>query len=247
MTRLGFLTQLLAILLFAATLQAQNLTAYAAFSSPSGDFANNLGENPLVTQKNGFDVGEKAGFAVNGYAAGIDIAMPTLVLNLSWLTSISIMQNGADQAQVQQTFRSLTAAGDELVFEYSPWLQIPVMTGFQYDVSLLKNMRFYGLVQGGIDFIKPATRKAFVSGEVVDRREYDFARQFGYGLGAGLILMNHFDLGIRYYDFGEPLLDGTRFLSRDYFKDADKIIGKDLILGEKRPVANMIITMGYRF
>lgn len=247
MSRLGFFTLLLAILFLASASPAQNLTLFTAFSSPSGSFAKNIGDNPVVTRKNGFDVGQGAGFAVNGYAAGIDIALPTLVLNLSWLTTISFNQNGTDDAQVQKTFSSLVDDDDVVAFEYSRWLQIPVMTGFQYDLSVVQELRIYGLVQGGIDFIKPATRKATVNGKLVDQREYDFARQFGFGLGAGLIFMNRLDLGVRYYDFGDPLLDGTRFLSRDYFQRADRIIGKDLILGEKRPVANLFITLGYRF
>ena len=217
------------------------------FSLPVDGFAENLGANPRVTRRDGFDVGTGAGFASEGLGVGLEISLPTGARGLRWNTGLMLLINGSDDKMLTQTFQSLLGESVVVEFDYGYWIQMPVMTGFQYRFPAFGKTDFYGMIQGGLSLILPPTREANVSGATVDKRTYDLTRQFGYGLGGGFVVNNKFDLGFRYLDFGEPAFDGTRSLDTGYFDEAHDILGEDVILGEKRPVSMLLLSLGYHF
>jgi hypothetical protein len=219
----------------------------AILSLPADGYGENLGANPHVTRRDGFDVGAGAGFASEGLGVGLEISLPTGAQGLRWNTGLMVLINGSDDKMLTQTFQSLLGESAVVEFDYGYWIQMPVMTGFQYRFPVFGKIDFYGMIQGGLSLIHAATREASVSGVVVDKRTYDLTRQFGYGLGGGIVVNNRFDLGVRFLDFGEPSFDGTRSLDAAFFDEAHDILGEDVILGEKRPVSMLLVSLGYRF
>ena len=244
------LTLTLFIIAFSATIllaqHESHFTFYGSLSLPTDGYGKNLGVNPHLTRRDGFDVGNNASFAASGVGAGIEFSLSVGIPGLSWVSSLAGVVNGSDDAQLTQRFRNLLGDTVDVEFDYGRWIHMPVMTGFQYSVPVTKSIGFYGMVQGGLSLIQPATRQAAVGGVTVDERKYDLARQFGFGLGGGIVIAQRFDLGVRYLDFGEPSFDGTRFLDEDFFSGAFDIIGEDVILGERRPVSMLMVILGYR-
>ncbi|MGH7494759.1 MAG: hypothetical protein ACREOO_20500 [bacterium] len=227
--------------------QQSYVTIRGMLSLPVGGFGESIGANPHVTRRNGFDVGAGASFASEGLGAGIEISLPTGAQGLSWSSGLMLIVNAADDRGLTQTFQSLLGEGEVVTFDYGYWIQLPVMTGFQYRFALSDQVDCYGIAQGGISLIHAATREASVSGVPVDSRSYELAQQFGYGLGGGIVVNGKFDLGVRFLDFGEPAFDGTRSLDDAYFDESHNVLGEDVILGEERPVSMVLISVGYQF
>lgn len=217
------------------------------FSLPTGGYGKNLGSNPHLTRRDGFDVGASAGFASEGLGTGLEISLPTGAHGLSWIAGLMVLINGSDENRLTQTFQSLLGESAVVKFDYGRWIIVPVMTGFQYRFPVFGQVDFYGMIQGGLSLIHAATRKANVSGVTVDKRTYDLTRQFGYGLGGGIVVNKRLDLGVRFLDFGEPAFDGTRSLDTAFFDESYDILGEDVILGEKRPVSMLLCSLGYHF
>ncbi len=241
-----FKTLMFLLVIFSMTaLFAQDVILFGNLSLPVGGYGKNLGDDPHVTRRNGFDVGEGAGFAAEGFGIGTEFSFPVRFKGVSWVTGLILVINGTNDEELTQTFKQLLS--EDVKFDYGHWIQMPVMTGFKYSLSLGDRISLYGMVQGGINFIHTATRKATVSGITVDERTYEFSREFGFGLGGGLVVNKRFDLGVRFFDFRKPMFDGERNLSMTYFGQAYDMLGRDAILGQKIPVSFLLLSLGYHF
>jgi hypothetical protein len=222
------------------------LRFYGTASLPVGGFGKNLGVHPEETRRNGFDVGEGAGFAATGLGIASEFSFPAGIENADWVTGISVVMNGTDDKQLTKTFQQMLN-DDSVQFDFGNWIQMPVMTGFKYMLPLGETIGVYGMIQFGIDFIFAPTRKAIVEGVTVDERKYVFEWEIGYGLGMGIDYNGEVDLGIRFFDFGKPPFDSERTLSHDYFGSAYNYTGKDIVLGQEIPVSFVTVMLGYRF
>lgn len=236
-------------ILFSATgLFAQSTTQlsfYGIASLPVGGFGKNLGAQPHETRRNGFDVGEGAGFATAGFGIASEFYFPVGIENVSCFAGISIVKNGTDDERLTKTFQEMLN-NDSVRFDFGNWVQIPAITGFRYMLPVSENIGVYGMIHCGIDFILAPTRRADVEGETVDERKYVLAWQFGYGLGLGIVYNEEVELGIRFFDFGKPPFDSERTLSHDYFSGAYDLTGKDIVLGQEIPVSFITVMLGYR-
>jgi hypothetical protein len=242
-----FKTLTLLLVIFSTTaLVAQEVILLGNLSLPVGGYGKSLGDDPHVTRRSGFDVGDGAGFATEGFGIGTEFSFPVKFKGVSWITGLTLVINGTNDEELTQTFKQLLG-GEDIKFNYGRWIQMPVMTGFKYSLSLGCRISFYGMVQGGINFIHTATRKATASDVTVDERTYEFSREFGYGLGGGLVVNKKYDLGVRFFDFGDAMFDGTRNLSMTYFGQAYDMHGRDAILGQKIPVSFLLMSLGYHF
>jgi hypothetical protein len=222
------------------------LSFYGTASFPVGGFGKNLGLQPQETRRNGFDVGEGAGFATTGFGIASEFYFPVGIENVSCIAGISFVMNGTEDEQLTTTFQQLLQH-DSVQFDFGNWVQIPAMAGFRYMLPLSENFGVYGMIQGGIDFIFAPTRKASVGGAIVDERKYVLEWEFGYGLGMGIVYNEEVDLGIRFFDFGKPPFDSERTLSHDYFDSAYDLTGKDIVLGQEIPVSFITVMLGYHF
>lgn len=238
----------LCILLFATGLFSQSkthLTLFGVGSMPVGGYARDLGAQPYETRRNGFDVGEGAGFATFGFGIATEFYFPVGIENVSCFAGISIVKNGTNDDQLTKTFQQLLN-NDSVRFDYGNWIHIPAITGFRYTLPVSDNIGVYGMIHCGIDFILAPVRRAEVEGITVDERKYVLAWEFGYGFGLGIVYNEEVELGIRFFEFGKPSFDSERILSHDYFGGAYDLIGKDIVLGQEIPVSFITVMIGYR-
>ena len=245
-----------------SVLQAQNnglsLLISGNAALPTGDFGKDIGENPHMTRRAGFDFGEDVGLAQTGFGLGAELITPVGFQGLDWIVSARVLGNSVNGSAVEGTFNdSLLLPGDTVKFhfefEFGNWINIPVMTGFRYNYSLTPNLNLYGLIQAGINVSKAASRKAvrpeLTVGDTtfkdftVEETTYNFARDFGFEFGLGIELAHKFNLGFRYLALNSPRYEGTRELSEKQFPGI--FSRKTTILGEPRRISIFLVSLGF--
>lgn len=211
-------------------------------SLPTGDYAKDITSDSKLTRRSGFAIGSKIGLAATGYGAGFEMVAPVGFPGLQWLFSTKAIVNGSVTNALQTAFRAQLADSVAIELDYGSWLNVPVMTGFRYDYQFSPAYTAYGLLQAGINFSKMAARTARVGRLVVEKAEYDFARDFGFEFGAGLLLEKRYNLGFRYLSLAKPRYEGHKTLSETIFPE---IITRDIaVLGEERSISMFIVTLG---
>lgn len=211
-------------------------------SLPTGDYAKDITSDSKLTRRSGFAIGSKIGLATTGYGAGFEMVAPVGFPGLQWLFSSKAIVNGSATDALQSAYR--TELGDSVTLEldYGQWLNVPVMTGFRYDHQFSPAYTMYGLLQAGINFSRMASRTARIGKVVVEKAEYDFARDFGFEFGLGLLFEKRYNLGFRFLSLAKPRYEGSKQLSEIIFPE---IITRDIaVLGEERSISMFIVTLG---
>lgn len=239
--------------------ERSTLLVYGSISSPTGDFGKKIGENPRITRRLGFDIGEDVGLVNTGYAFGAEFSAPTGIERLGWVISTIFIMNKAEESKVRSEFEHQLGDTVDIAFDFGNWINIPIMTGFKYQVSISPLLDIYSTVQAGINLTKAASRKASLtgttpvtvqgasvnrtfSGETVEETTFDFTRDIGFGFGGGLVFNKRITIGLRYLELGTPTYEGTRRLSELYFTQIVK--RETRILGEDRRVSMFLFFIG---
>ena len=210
---------------------------------PAGKYSQDIGQDPQITRRFGFDYGDRVGLANPGYGFGIEMNQQVLVNNLHWITSLRFLANNADPSRVSSAFTDILKDSVDVSFDFGTWINIPVFTGFSYYVDILPNASLYATLQGGINITDQPYRKAIVDGKVVEKTIFRMTPDFGYEIGFGLELFQKYHVGIRYLDLGSPRYDGTRRLNESFFTSIPK--RKMNIDGDERPVSLILLYLGY--
>ena len=187
-----FILLLVSFLSYAQPAKGQ-FSIFGGLSMPQGDFANN-------------DFGEDAGFAKTGFCLGAEYVKPLNSPGLSWVTNVSIIFNSVDADPIAEGYGE--EQGVDLSGDAGSYLNIPVMTGIRYQSETSPTMQIYGLAQVGLNYMKPPTVE--LSAEYITAEmETESKTSFGFGIGAGMILNNKYNIGFRYLTFGEQDLEST--------------------------------------
>ncbi len=218
---------------------------FGSVSLPNGDFAKNLGSDARITRRAGFHVGEKIGLAEAGLGIGIELASPVWFKGLQWIFGVKVFVNPTDESAALTKFRSELGDSVDLQFEFGQWINIPIMTGFRYNLHFGHLWTLYGTLQAGVNWSRAASRKARVNDLVVENTRYDFARDFGFEAGVGLLIAQTYNIGFRYLALGTPRYDGTRFLSEKQFPQI--LRRENAILGEERSISMFLVTFGVQW
>jgi hypothetical protein len=226
---------------------AQQVLISGNITVPTGDFGKDIGENPLLRERAGFDIGKNVGLAETGFGAGAELITPVTLGGLDWILSARLLTNSSNIAAIETEFEHQLGDTVDIEFEYGNWINIPVMTGFRYNYSLAPNFSMHALIQVGINVSKAATRKATreIAGmdSTVEETSFEFARDFGVEFGLGIELANKFNLGVRYLALNSPRYEGTRKLSEKQFPGI--FSRESAILGEQRSISMILVTLGY--
>ena len=186
-------------------------------SFPSGDYGKDLADDTKLTRRTGFAIGDNIGLATMGYGAGVELVSPVGFPGLQWIFSGKAIVNGSETKAVLSEFRSQLGDSVDLELEYGQWLNFPVMTGFRYDYQFTPTYTVYGILQAGVNFSKMASRKATIGTVVVEDAEFNFARDFGFEFGFGLLFNQRYNLGFKYLALRTPRYEGTKKLSESLF------------------------------
>ncbi len=238
---------LLALMIFSGSLQAQSEYASVLISTigsfPNGDMGKNLGENPRLTRRAGFDIGNKVGLAVPGFGGGVELNTPVLIHGLGWIVSFRFLMNGTDNREAKEEFNRLLGDTVNFVYETGDWLNFPVMSGFRYKFELSGNISVFALAQAGINFSRAPSRTGTVNGIVAEETTFKFTRDFGYEFGFGFEFFKKWNLEFTYLNLNVPRYEGTRYLSEKIFPEI--FSNENHILGEERSVSMILISLGY--
>ena len=247
MKQIESLTIMVLVLFLCIPLHGQeghfSLTVFAGSTVPIGRFGEQIGNEPEITRRFGFDYGEKAGLASVGPWIGAEISQSVLIENLTWVNSIKVLLNPVDNTEIQSFFQDILSDSADIVFDNGSWLNIPVFTGFSYYLGLGKDVRLYCTLQGGINLTKQPYRKAFVDGELVEEANFKFTPDFGFECGFGIEFMKKYNISIRYLNLDRPRYEGTRKLNELFFTSIPK---REMnIDGDERPISMILMIFGY--
>jgi len=211
-------------------------------SIPNGDFGEEIDDNTQVTRRFGFNIGDKIGLAGSGYGAGIELISPVGIRGLEWIFSTKAIINISETESIQSDFRSELGDSVALELDYGKWFNLPVMSGFRYGYMISPEFTIYGILQAGVNFSKLASRKARIEKLTVEETEYDFARDFGFEIGTGILINQRYNIGFRYLNLSTPRFDGDQKLSETIFPGICS--RENSIMGEERSISMFIITLG---
>ncbi len=208
---------------------------------PVRDFAKKTGEYMSVSDRSGFDIGKKVGYASPGLGFGLELLTPVWK-NITWILGANFFINPGDGKEAQSEFISMMEDSSDVQFTAGTWVNIPVMTGFRFEVTLSPLWVPYIQVKGGINISRAGFRKAVAEGSTVEETTFNFVRDFGYEAGIGLRFMHRYSIDVRYLGLGTPRYQGRRKLSEEFFSDlaAESVA----ILGEQRSVSVLMVTLG---
>ena len=248
MKRTLIFTPVLLLLLFPSGLSAQDqplsLLLFGNMSVPLGAFGENIGSGAEVTRRFGFYIGEDAGLAKIGFGAGAELSNTLLGSDFAWVVSAKFLSNPTDNSELTAFFTKDFKDTLSVQFETGSWISIPVLTGFTYTFGVGEGVNLYGSLQAGLIITRQASRKAIVSGSVVEESTFNFLAGFGYEFGVGLEFGGGYNISARYLDVGSPYYGGTRVLNEEFFTTIPK--REISIDGDQRSVGMILFMLGYR-
>jgi hypothetical protein len=157
------------------TANAQSFGVYGALSLPMGAFSD--------------DSGDKAGAAKLGFGAGVQIGLP-IVESPSGVFDIM-----GDVAFLHNPIDEKTSG-----IKDGAYTNIPVMGGIRYSAILNPDFSIYGMGLAGVDIAMFSDIKALNGTTYSSSTETSFA----FGIGAGVIFSEKFNVGVRYLSLGTP-------------------------------------------
>jgi hypothetical protein len=129
----------LLLMMFSSVIYAQSeyvaLMVKVYGSLPNGDYSEKIGNNPHLTRRAGFDIGNNVGLAQTGFGAGIELNTPVLFNGFGWIVSLRFLANTTNGTKAETEFERImsdSANSVDLDYETGTWLNFPVMTGFRY-------------------------------------------------------------------------------------------------------------------
>jgi hypothetical protein len=219
-----------------------SLSLFGGISIPTGDFGANIGENPVITRRYGFDVGDNVGLASTGFCFGAELVSSTGIKGLSWLVNATFISNSTDASTVTSEFEKQLGDTVTVSFDFGNWLNIPVMTGVIYKYTFSPRISVFGTAQLGINFSQAPSKTVKVDGITGEEKTYGLVVDFGYGIGLGAILWGNYTLGVKYLNLDTPTYPVTLKLSEKVFPEI--VTREREILGEDRSVSMVLVTLG---
>ena len=153
-------------------LQKGRFGVYGTLSLPSGDF--------------GDDKGNDAGLAKTGFGAGIEFNYPLGTPGLFWTTNAWLLFNGYDvdeddiEDAREDEFDDYDFDLEDFDLEIGSYMNIPIMSGLKWVLTLSPTAELYGVGQAGINFAKfPGFEENWTISDEFGN-EYDYTRQVKY-------------------------------------------------------------------
>jgi hypothetical protein len=221
-----------------------SVTLFGNALMPLGQFGRHESGIPEITRRFGFDYGDRIGLAGMGFGFGAEVRTPVLAPEVFWVISVQYLLHSTNTADIRSMIADGIGGGAVVDYEMGNWLNIPVLTGLVYAQPLSENVKAYGTAQAGLDITRAPYRKVTVNGVLVEDTDFKIMPAFGFSLGVGVELMNRFDIGVRYLDFGSLQYEGTRRLNPSFFTTVPRL--EMDIPGDERPVSTMLLMVGYR-
>ena len=170
---------------------------FGALSLPTGNFSDDT--------KNFVDYPSSAdGFATLGFGAGLELIYPIGTPGLGWHTTAAFLYHGVDDKKLEELF------GAYAEVDAGSYFLIPILTGLSYTAQLSPNIGLIIIGQGGLSLVQKTTMKVESTYDYsFIEANFDMATSFGFGIGAGFIFNDKFNISFRYLGLGEPEFEYT--------------------------------------
>lgn len=170
---------------------------FGGVSIPTGDFGEDKSFN--------LETGRGDGFATVGFGGGIELLYSVGVPGLNWHTTAGFLYNGFDDTELKNYIDN-----DDVEVTAGNYFIIPVITGLSYEAPLSPTLDALIVGQLGLSFIKKTTMELYYP--EIDyslEAEFGMATSFSFGVGAGLLFNDKFNVTFRYLGCGQPEFDVT--------------------------------------
>lgn len=228
--------------------QAQ-FSLYAGGAFPMGKFKQGelKDKNPdkwaLANEK-----GDK-GYAGIGFNVGLDVLLPISSVDGLGITIGADYFYNSYNSELKDYFSDVTDALDEAYDSYTlkkpRVMNVPIMVGARYLYEVSDMFGVFGEAGIGANWRKITSYK-LTAEDGDDTYEslmkYDSSVTFAFKLGVGIMLAQHFSIGLDYYNLGGAKVKGKETITiNDDESDPVKFKGKSLKCSE------FVVRLGYHF
>ena len=197
-----------------------NLSLHFGPSFPMGEFGNDdIDDN-------------EAGLAGMGFGAGLSYVYPLNDNGLGLYGGIDFIINPLSK-DAKDDIQDAEGSTSEFTFPNN--INIPISAGIDYTYKANDQLSLYG--QGGLTLSLFKLTDFIWLEEGFDdyEQKHDLSTSFGFNLGAGFIINNKFDIGLKYFGLGEHGIEGEYEYGTD-----DGNIDYD------QKVSLLMVTLGFR-
>ncbi|MBN1253323.1 MAG: hypothetical protein JXR51_10440 [Bacteroidales bacterium] len=154
------------------------------------------------------DLGIDNSFIKLGYGIGFEKTNAIGSSGLAWATSLNfIMQPFNEDKIIEMIEDEGNVDADNVDFKFNPIFNISLTTGLKFQHNIVDKLDFYVHTLAGVNILKMGSWNT--GSEEID---FQVKPTFAINLGAGFIIYNRFNLGIRYLMLGEPEIEETTYL-----------------------------------
>jgi hypothetical protein len=203
---------------------------------PQGDFADDDEDDAIY---NG------SGVAGTGFYLGYKLLAPLKTDGLFWTLNIGIMYN-----DLQKDFKDDIEDNfdDNDVDDYSlpKYLNIPILTGLQYEKPLSDGLKLYGEAGLGLNILKITNNKASGDYEGYHYEESDTFKpsvSLGFKIGAGIVLQDKYTISLNYLNLGSHKVKYEYEYEDEYYGEKERDDDK---FNKALPISSLNITFGIR-
>ena len=252
---------LLIVVLMLASISAfaqAQFSVYAGGAFPMGKFkAGELKDKEPEKWALLFEKGNQ-GYAGIGFNVGADVLIPlTAVDGLGITIGADFFYNGYN-SELKEFFSDWEDALDKEDESYSikkpRIMNIPLMGGarFVYDVS--DGFGLFGEAAVGLNIRRITSFKLEeeylntygYTVEFEEELKYDTSIAFAYKIGAGMMLADHFSIGLDFYSLGSSKVKG-KWESKYTFESGNTEESEGKFKGKELSCSELVLRLGYRF
>ena len=251
---------LIVVLMFAsigAFAQAQ-FSVYAGGAFPMGKFkAGELKNNEPAKWALLYENGNQ-GYAGIGFNIGADVLIPiTAVDGLGITIGADFFYNGYN-SELKDFISDFEDALDEQDESYTlkkpRIMNIPVMGGARFVYDINDNFGLFGEAAVGLNIRRITSFKLEEEylntyGYTVEReyeRKYDTGISFAYKIGAGMMIADHFSIGLDFYSLGSSKVK-AKWESKYTFENGSTEEDEGKFKGKELSCSELVLRLGYHF
>lgn len=230
--------------------QAQ-FSLYAGGAFPMGKFKQGELKDKYPAKWALMDEKGDKGFAGIGFNVGLDVLLPISAVDGLGITIGADYFYNSYNSELKDYFSDLTDDLDEQFDSYTlkkpRVMNVPIMVGARYLYEVSDMFGVFGEAGIGANWRKITSYK--VTGDIDDSDmstemllKYDSSVTFAFKLGVGIMLAQHFSIGLDYYNLGGAKVKG-KYTEKVDDEESDPVKFK----GKALKCSEFVVRLGYHF
>jgi len=150
---------------------------------------------------------EKAGGAAVGLNLGVQYVYPLSKSGLGLFGGVDFNYNGLQQSVKDDLKASMGLSNTSANIKYFKYINVPVTAGLNYTFQADKKIGVFANAGLALNFLKITNLEVEVNGQTV-KQEMDLASNFGFKIGAGILINKKTSIAVNYFGLGEHDVKG---------------------------------------